>query len=111
MNTIPRRVWLEINLDTLTQNYRKIADAVAPAEVDGEASARPQSADLAICPLCRQRGQQAHDAGMTLQQEFRDGRTAAQIAVDLEYLRRMLAAEKDRKVKPGRTLRQAANNS
>ncbi len=33
MNTIPRRVWLEINLDTLTQNYRKIADAVAPAEV------------------------------------------------------------------------------
>ncbi len=33
MNTIPRRVWLEISLDTLTQNYRKIADAVAPADV------------------------------------------------------------------------------
>ncbi|HNX35397.1 MAG TPA: alanine racemase [Kiritimatiellia bacterium] len=33
MNTIPRRVWLEISLDTLTQNYRKIADAVAPANV------------------------------------------------------------------------------
>jgi len=32
-NTIPRRVWLEISLDTLTQNYRKIADAVAPADV------------------------------------------------------------------------------
>ena len=33
MNDIPRRVWLEISLDTLTQNYRKIADAVAPASV------------------------------------------------------------------------------
>lgn len=33
MNTIPRRVWLEISLDTLTRNYRKIADAVAPAQV------------------------------------------------------------------------------
>ena len=33
MPTIPRRVWLEISLDTLTQNYRKIAAAVAPAEV------------------------------------------------------------------------------
>jgi alanine racemase len=33
MNSIPRRVWLEISLDTLTQNYRKIADAVAPADV------------------------------------------------------------------------------
>lgn len=31
--TIPRRVWLEINLATLTQNYRKIQEAVAPAEV------------------------------------------------------------------------------
>lgn len=33
MNTIPRRVWLEINLVTLTNNYRKIAEAVAPAKV------------------------------------------------------------------------------
>jgi len=33
MKEIPRRVWLEISLDTLTQNYRKIAAAVAPAEV------------------------------------------------------------------------------
>ncbi len=33
MNDIPRRVWLEISLDTLTQNYHKIADAVAPANV------------------------------------------------------------------------------
>lgn len=33
MNTIPRRVWLEISLDTLTRNYRKIADAVAPSSV------------------------------------------------------------------------------
>ncbi len=33
MNTIPRRVWLEISLDTLTRNYGKIAVAVAPAEV------------------------------------------------------------------------------
>ena len=33
MNTIPRRVWLEISLDTLTENYRKIAEAVAPAKV------------------------------------------------------------------------------
>ena len=33
MSAIPRRVWLEISLDTLTHNYRKILDAVAPAEV------------------------------------------------------------------------------
>ncbi len=33
MNGIPRRVWLEISLETLTQNYHKIAAAVAPAEV------------------------------------------------------------------------------
>jgi len=33
MNDIPRRVWLEINLSTLTDNYRKIAAAVAPAGV------------------------------------------------------------------------------
>ena len=33
MNDIPRRVWLEISLGTLTQNYRKIAEAVAPASV------------------------------------------------------------------------------
>ena len=32
-NEIPRRVWLEISLATLTQNFRKIADAVAPAMV------------------------------------------------------------------------------
>ncbi|MCL1920861.1 MAG: alanine racemase [Kiritimatiellaeota bacterium] len=29
----PRRVWLEISLGTLTGNYRKIREAVAPAEV------------------------------------------------------------------------------
>ncbi len=33
VNDIPRRVWLEISLDTLTGNYRKIAAAVAPANV------------------------------------------------------------------------------
>lgn len=33
MNDIPRRVWLEISLATLTDNYRKIANAVAPAQV------------------------------------------------------------------------------
>jgi len=33
MNDIPRRVWLEVNLHTLTGNYQKIARAVAPAEV------------------------------------------------------------------------------
>ena len=33
MYAIPRRVWLEISLETLTLNYRKIADAVAPAHV------------------------------------------------------------------------------
>jgi alanine racemase len=31
--SIPRRVWLEISLGTLTDNFRKIADAVAPAGV------------------------------------------------------------------------------
>ena len=31
MNAIPRRVWLEINLTTLTENYCKIAAAVTPA--------------------------------------------------------------------------------
>lgn len=29
----PRRVWVEVNLSTLCANYRKIADAVAPAHV------------------------------------------------------------------------------
>ena len=29
----PRRVWVEVNLATLCANYRKIADAVAPAHV------------------------------------------------------------------------------
>ena len=33
MNELPRRVWLEIRLDKLTGNYRKIAKAVAPAKV------------------------------------------------------------------------------
>jgi alanine racemase len=35
MNVIPppRRVWVEVNLSTLCANYRKIADAVAPARV------------------------------------------------------------------------------
>ena len=33
MNPTPHRVWLEISLGTLTQNYRKIREAVAPAEV------------------------------------------------------------------------------
>lgn len=34
MNTnIPRRVWLEINLKTLQENFQKIAEAVAPAQV------------------------------------------------------------------------------
>jgi alanine racemase len=30
---IPRRVWLEISLDTLTANFKKIAEAVAPCDV------------------------------------------------------------------------------
>ena len=29
----PRRVWLEISLETLTGNFRKIADAVSPSDV------------------------------------------------------------------------------
>jgi len=29
----PRRVWVEVNLSTLCANYRKLADAVAPARV------------------------------------------------------------------------------
>lgn len=33
MTTIPRRVWLEIDLSKLILNYRKICTAVAPAEV------------------------------------------------------------------------------
>ena len=33
MNNLPRRVWLEINLATLANNYRRIAEAVAPAQV------------------------------------------------------------------------------
>jgi alanine racemase len=33
MNGIPRRVWLEISLGTLTENFRKIAEAVAPCDV------------------------------------------------------------------------------
>ena len=33
MNAIPRRVWLEIDLSTLKRNFKKIAKAVAPADV------------------------------------------------------------------------------
>jgi alanine racemase len=33
MTTIPRRVWLEIDLGKLISNYRKIRMAVAPAQV------------------------------------------------------------------------------
>ncbi len=33
MHTIPRRVWLEVSLGRLVENYRKIAEAVAPAQV------------------------------------------------------------------------------
>jgi len=33
MNDLPRRVWLEISLETLTRNYSKIAEAVAPCGV------------------------------------------------------------------------------
>ena len=33
MKAIPRRVWLEIDLATLQQNFKKIAKAVAPANV------------------------------------------------------------------------------
>ena len=33
MTTIPRRVWLEIDLGKLISNYRKIRVAVAPAQV------------------------------------------------------------------------------
>lgn len=33
MDVLPRRVWLEVSLETLTQNYQKIAQAVAPAAV------------------------------------------------------------------------------
>jgi len=33
MSELPRRVWLEISLETLTRNYRNIAAAVAPAGV------------------------------------------------------------------------------
>ncbi len=33
MNDIPRRVWLEISLETLIRNYQKITEAVAPCTV------------------------------------------------------------------------------
>ena len=33
MNYIPRRVWLEIDLETLVRNYQKITEAVAPCTV------------------------------------------------------------------------------
>lgn len=33
MKEIPRRVWLEIDLSALRENYRRIAEAVAPAKV------------------------------------------------------------------------------
>ena len=33
MNDIPRRVWLEIDLETLVRNYQKITEAVAPCTV------------------------------------------------------------------------------
>ena len=51
MNDIPRRVWLEISLDTLTQNYRKIADAVAPASV--LAVLKANAYGLGVLPIAR----------------------------------------------------------
>jgi len=51
MNNIPRRVWLEISLDTLTQNYRKIADAVAPAKVITVLKANAYG--LGVLPIAR----------------------------------------------------------
>ena len=51
MNTIPRRVWLEISLDTLAQNYRKIADAVAPAQVITVLKANAYG--LGVLPIAR----------------------------------------------------------
>lgn len=51
MNDIPRRVWLEINLATLTRNYRKIADAVAPAQV--LAVLKANAYGLGVLPIAR----------------------------------------------------------
>jgi alanine racemase len=51
MNAIPRRVWLEISLDTLTQNFRKISDAVAPAQV--LAVLKANAYGLGVLPIAR----------------------------------------------------------
>lgn len=51
MNTLPRRVWLEISLGTLTQNFRKIEAAVAPAQV--LAVLKANAYGLGVLPIAR----------------------------------------------------------
>jgi len=51
MTTIPRRVWLEIDLGRLISNYRKIRTAVAPAEV--LAVLKANAYGLGVLPIAR----------------------------------------------------------
>jgi alanine racemase len=59
MTTIPRRVWLEIDLGRLISNYRKIRTAVAPAEV--LAVLKANAYGLGVLPIARA----LSDAGVT----------------------------------------------
>ena len=51
MNNIPRRVWLEVSLRRLVENYRKIAEAVAPSEV--LAVLKANAYGLGVLPVAR----------------------------------------------------------
>lgn len=51
MASIPRRVWLEINLQTLTENFSKIRTAVAPADV--LAVLKANAYGLGVLPIAR----------------------------------------------------------
>ncbi len=51
MNNIPRRVWLEVSLKRLIENYRKIAESVAPAQV--LAVLKANAYGLGVLPIAR----------------------------------------------------------
>ncbi len=60
MSTIPRRVWLEISLGTLTANYLKIAQAVAPAQI--LAVLKANAYGLGVLPIARALAEAGADA-------------------------------------------------
>ena len=61
--------------------------SVLPEDVCGEAAAGAQAVNMAVRPSRGKGGEEAKDAGVTLEEEFGDAGGAAQVAVNLEDLR------------------------